>query len=119
MKKVMIVDDNEDLRKTVKWILDKEGYETILAENGDDCLKQINDLKIKPDLILLDIMMPGVPVAQVVEQLKDMRIVYLSAVTISQKDKEIMIQKENVLDFLAKPFEKAELVHLLKKYLGE
>ena len=74
MKTILIVDDNEDLGRIIKRILDKEGFETILALNGDEALEKIKNSSIKPDLILLDIMMPGTPVAEIVDQLSDIKI---------------------------------------------
>ena len=71
-KKIMVVDDEADIRSSVKTILEKEGYEVITAVNGDDCLKKLE--KGKPDLILLDIMMPGTPVREIVKKIKEVKI---------------------------------------------
>ena len=119
MKTILVVDDNEDLGRIIKRILDKEGFETILALNGDEALEKIQNSSIKPDLILLDIMMPGTPVAEIVDQLSDIKIAYLSAVKISDSDKENMLAKDNVVDFIPKPFEREELVEIVKKLVGE
>ena len=119
MKKIMFVDDNEDLRKTVKQILDKEGYETILAADGDDCLEKLKFLTRKPDLILLDIMMPGTPVAEVIEKIGDIKIIYLSAVRISAEDKKNLLLQKNVVDFIPKPFNTEELIKTVKKSVDE
>jgi len=119
MKKILVVDDNEDLGIIIKRILDNAGYETIIALNGDECLEKINTLDNKPDLILLDIMMPGTPVSELVEQIGDIKIAYLSAVQISQKDKENMMQQKNIVDFIPKPFEREELVNKIRQLVGE
>jgi two-component system response regulator MtrA len=117
MKIIMVVDDNEDLGRVIKRILDKEGYETIIALNGDECLNKIKE--IKPDLILLDIMMPGLPVADLTQQIQDIKIAYLSAVRISQIDKENMMQQKNIIDFIQKPFEREELIAKIKELVGD
>ena len=117
MKIIMVVDDNEDLRKIIKRILDKEGYETIIASNGNDCLNKIK--VVKPDLILLDIMMPGMPVADLIKQIQDIKIAYLSAVGISQSDKETMMQQKNIIDFIQKPFETQDLIAKIKVMVGD
>lgn len=119
MKKIMIVDDNSDLRLTIKLILDDEGYDTILSSDGDECLEKLKNMTIKPDLILLDIMMPGTLVSEVVKQTEGIKIAFLSAVSISDKDKEGMLLQKNVVDFIPKPFMKDELLEKVKKMVGE
>ena len=119
MTKIMVVDDNEDLRKIIKRILEKQGYETIFAIDGDDCLEKLKNLARKPDLILLDIMMPGPPISEIVRNIKDVKIAYLSAVTISDEDREKMLLQNNVVDFIPKPFERDELIKIVKKMVGE
>lgn len=119
MKTILIVDDNEDIGRIIKRILDNEGFETILALNGDDALEKIQNLSKKPDLILLDIMMPGTPVAEIVDQISDIKIVYLSAVKVSEFDKENMLAKDNIVDFIPKPFEREELIEVVKKLVGD
>lgn len=101
MKKIMVVDDNPDLRFTVKLILDDEGYDTVLALDDDECLEKLKNMTIKPDLILLDIMMPGTLVAEVVKQI------------------EGMLLQKNVVDFIPKPFVRDELLEKVKKMVGE
>ena len=56
-KKVMIVDDEEDIRISVRQILEISGFEVIPAESGTDCLHKLEHTL--PDLVILDIMMPG------------------------------------------------------------
>ena len=119
MKTILVVDDNEDMRKIIKRILDKEGYETILANDGDDCLVKLGKLDHKPDLILLDIMMPGKPVSEVLECIDDVKVAYFSAVTISERDKQCMLERKNVVDYIPKPFERDELVQKIKDLVGE
>ncbi len=119
MKTILVVDDNEDMRKIIKRILDKEGYETLLAYDGDDCLAKLKTLDKKPDLILLDIMMPGRPVAEVIENIGNVKVAYFSAVTISERDKQCMLEKKNVVDYIPKPFEREELVLKIKQLVGD
>ncbi len=119
MKKIMIVDDNPDLRFAVKLILDDEDYDTVIALDGDDCLEKLKNMTIKPDLILLDVMMPGTLVAEVIKQIEGIKIAFLSAVSISDKDKEGLLLQKNVVDFIPKPFGANELLEKVKKILGE
>lgn len=119
VKTIVVVDDNEDLRKIVKRILDKEGFETILAADGDDCLAKIQELGKDPDLVLMDIMMPGRPVSEVLEDIGDIKVAYFSAVKISDKDKETMMARKNVVDYIPKPFMREDLVEKIKQLVGD
>ena len=56
MKKVLLVDDDTLLRELLGLIVEKHGYELLKAENGQDAMERIGS--VKPDLIVLDIMMP-------------------------------------------------------------
>jgi len=80
---ILIADDDDDIRELVKYNLEKEGYRVQIAIDGLDCLEKIR-LK-KPDLILLDVMMPGMDGIEVCENLKsdetlnDILICFLTA----------------------------------------
>ncbi|MBT4631159.1 response regulator transcription factor [Candidatus Woesearchaeota archaeon] len=115
-KTIMIVDDESDIRSTVKTVLEKEGYKVIAATNGDDALKKW--LKQKSDLILLDIMVPGTPVREIVPKLKGAKIAYLSVVRTSEAEKEDLMKSKNIVDFIQKPFDIKELVKRVKKLVG-
>lgn len=107
-KTILVVDDEPDIRQSVKIILEKNGYKVKTAEDGDDCL-----LKIKeeiPDLILLDIMMPGTPVHVFIQQIKDIKIAFMSVVRISDARRKGLCIQENVVDFLQKPFNITDLI---------
>ena len=56
MVKIMIVDDEEKIRHIVRKILESDGHEVVEAESGKDCVEMVKDKK--PDLILMDVMMP-------------------------------------------------------------
>ena len=114
MKTVMIVDDEKDIRDSVKTILEKEGYNVVTAVSGDDALKKVR--VAKPDLVLMDIMMPGTPVKDVVPKLRS-KVAYLSVVKISDLEKKELMGK-NVCEFIEKPFDIKHLVSEVKKCLG-
>jgi CheY-like chemotaxis protein len=113
-KTIMVVDDEEDIRSTVKTILENEGFNVITAVNGDDCLKKVEGKGKKPDLILLDIMMPGTPVREIIPKLKA-KIAFLSVVTTTEAEKEELLKQKNVVDFIHKPFDVDYLVAQVKK----
>jgi len=115
-KTIMVVDDEPDIRETVKLILEKNGYKVITAVNGDDCLKKLKTNK--PDLILLDIMMPGTPVKDVVPKIKNIKIAYLSVVRVGEAEKEDLMSSKNIVDFIQKPFDIGTLLKKIKKLVG-
>jgi len=115
-KKILVVDDEEDIRTTVKAVLDKEGYEVKLAINGDDALKKWSSFK--PDLILMDIMMPGTPVREIIPKMKGAKVAYLSVVRTSEAEKEDLMKSKNVVDFIQKPFDIKTLTTKVKKLVG-
>ena len=114
-KKILVVDDEADNRTTVKAILEKEGYSVVTANNGDDALKKSES--DKPDLVLMDIMMPGTPVREIVPKIKS-KVAYLSVVRTSEAEKEDLLKSKNVIDFIQKPFDINDLVKKVKKIIG-
>ena len=115
MKTIMVVDDEPDIRQTVKTVLEKNGYKTVTAVNGDDCLKKLQKQKV--DLILLDIMMPGTPVKEVVNKIKKTKIAYLTVVRTSEAEKEELLKSKNIVDFIEKPFDISTLLLRIKNIL--
>ena len=116
-KRIMIVDDEPDIRDSIKTILETNGYIVATAIDGDDCLEKIN--KVKPDLILLDIMMPGTPVEEVIKKISDIKIAFMSVVRISEARKKGLFIQENIVDFLQKPFNVSDLVNRVGLILKE
>ena len=80
-KTILVVDDEPDIRTTVKTVLEKEGYTVVTAVDGDDGLKKFQENK--PALVLLDIMMPGTPVKDIVPKMTGAKVAYLSVVRTS------------------------------------
>lgn len=117
MKTVLIVDDELDIRETAKLILEKNGYKVITAVNGDDCLKQLK--KTKPDVILLDVMMPGMPVKEVVEKIPvGIKIIYCTVVKMSEAEKENLFKGKKVVDYIEKPYDIKDMLNRIKKTIG-
>ena len=116
-KTIMVVDDEPDNITTVKAVLEKNGYNVISAVSGDDCLEKLKTAK--PDLILMDIMMPGTPVKEIIPEIKDIKIAYLSVVRTSEAEKEDLMKSSNIVDFIQKPFDINNLLEKVKKLVGE
>jgi len=118
MTKIMIVDDETDLREMLNLMLHKEGFETATAENGDDFLNKIDEFQ--PDLITLDVMMPGLTTREILEKLKEKKtkpkIILLTVVRYSEEEKQKLYQR-GIVDYVTKPFELDHLIHTIHKYV--
>ena len=117
-KTIMVVDDEENLRTLIKSVLERKGYNIITAINGDDCLNQLKKEK-KIDLILMDVMMPGTPVKEVVKKIKDIKIAFLSVVGVTESEKKDLCKMKNICAYLTKPFDIDKLAKEVKKMVGE
>ena len=117
MKTVLVVDDDEDIRESVGMILRINGYKVITAIDADDCLDKIQ--LESPDLILLDIMMPGRPVSDIIKQITDIKIVFMSIVRETDAKSKGLCDQSNIVDFLQKPFNLNDLVSKIEALLNE
>lgn len=123
MRTVLIVDDEPTICRLVKMTLESTGeYEASICTNGGEALEQAK--KLQPDVILLDIRMPGVSGSEIAEQLrddpatKDTPFIFLTG----------MVEKDEVEEgghkiggnyFVGKPFRKAELLRAIDVVLRE
>ncbi|BDI31686.1 hypothetical protein CCAX7_37370 [Capsulimonas corticalis] len=119
--KILVVDDEPPIVRLMEFILARQGHEMLVAVNGEEALAQVREHK--PDLILLDIMMPRIDGYEVARTLRadpatcDMPIIMLSA-----KAQEEDIQKGmdvGVNEYITKPFGPDHLVRVVNKYLAE
>ncbi len=116
-KTIMVVDDEPDNITTVRTVLEANNYKVLAAVNGDDCLEKLKNGE-KPDLILMDIMMPGTPVKEVIKKIKKIKVAYLSVVRTSEAEKEELLEQKNIIGFIQKPFDINELLEKVKKIVG-
>jgi len=117
MKTILVVDDEPDVRDVVKLILEKQSYRVITAIDGDDCLNILHEET--PDLILLDIMMPGTPVKEIIEKIENIKIAFLSVVRTSEAEKRDLLKQKNIVDFIQKPFDVKDLIRRIGVILNE
>jgi len=118
VKTILVVDDERDVRESIKSVLEKNGYDVITAIDGDDCMKKVSKKK-RIDLILLDIMMPGMPVGKLVSKLKAYKVAYLTVVRVSEAEKGELLKKRNIVDFIQKPFDIDALVKSVRRVVGD
>jgi len=114
----MVVDDEPDLRQMIDLMMQKEGYDTETAENGMDFLDHIDSFQ--PDIVTLDVMMPGMTTKEILEKLKQMKatpkIILLTVVRFSDEEKQKILEMGNVVDYITKPFDFDELIDVVKKH---
>jgi DNA-binding response OmpR family regulator len=118
-KTILVADDEEDVKFVVKLYLESKGFNVLTAFDGLDAVEQIE--KQKPDLILLDVMMPvmnGYEVAARVRanpETREVPIVMLSAASHEEAVRKGLEAGAN--DYLMKPFEPTKLEETIRKYL--
>ena len=113
MLKILLVDDDPNIRQLVNLYLQKEGFEVMMADRGDEALKMFK--ASPPNLMLLDIMLPGMDGWQVCREVR--KISNIPIIMLTAKDETF----DNVLglelgadDYVVKPFDMKELVARIK-----
>ena len=113
INKILIVDDDVEIRKVIGIYLENEGYEILKAENGEQALKLIAENEVA--LVLLDIMMPGMNGTEVCMKIREdsiMPIIFLSAK--SEDLDKIQGLASGADDYITKPFNAMELIARVK-----
>ena len=114
--KILIVDDEKTISDIIKYNLEKEGYTTVVAFDGEEALSKVSEED--PNLIILDLMLPkidGLEVARQVRKTKDTPIIMLTAKD-SELDKVLGLEM-GADDYVTKPFSNRELVARVKANL--
>lgn len=119
-KRVLIVDDQKDIVESIRFILDLENIECLEAFDGEDALMKAKEQR--PDLIILDIMLPkinGYKISRLLkfdESYKDIPIIMLTA---RSQAEDIKLGEETGADeYVTKPFDLEKMVALVRKYLN-
>lgn len=116
---ILIVDDTEANLHLLSRVLGKEGFRHIEARDGQEALDMAKEYK--PDLILLDIMMPDIDGYGVIQQIKnspelsDIPVIFLSSLT--ETDDKVQAFKAGGVDYITKPFQKEEALARIKTHL--
>lgn len=118
-KKVLVVDDEPDTLELVKLVLESGGFETLLATSGMEALALID--RIRPDLVLLDIMMPDMDGWDVFRKIKEKNPEIPIAILTAKAQNIDRLLGLHVLkadDYITKPFGKNELINKVRKLIG-
>ena len=120
MKKIMVVDNEPDIVDLTRTVLELGGYQVVTAYSGEECLRQLE--KEKVDLVLLDIMMPGMSGWDVFNRINkksnQIKVAFMSVLEISDKRKQVLLD-EGLADYIMKPFDKESLLSRVDKILIE
>ena len=118
-KKIVLAEDEPQIARLIEFKLKKEGYEVTWKENGEEALKAIKE--DKPDLILLDVMMPVMDGYEVLRRLKeDENLKSIPVIMLTARAQERDVVKGIDLgaeDYITKPFHPAELLARVKRIL--
>jgi DNA-binding response OmpR family regulator len=115
-EKILIIDDDQDLAKIVQLSLDQEGYQTVVATSGLEGLQEA--YRVQPDLVILDIMMPGMDGWEVCRRLGEMSTVPILMLTAKGTEGDIVKGLQiGADDYLTKPFSVAELIARIQALL--
>ena len=119
MKKILIVDDEQDIVESIKFVLESYNYTCYCAYNGEDGLKLARE--IMPDLIILDVMMPrinGYKISRLLKFDKKYKDIPILMVTARSQEEDKLIGEETGADeYITKPFDLDDVVKVVQKYL--
>lgn len=119
MKKILIVDDEQDIVESLKFVLETADFTCYCAYNGEDGLRLAKELV--PDLIILDVMMPkisGFKISRLLKYDAKYKDIPILMITARSQEKDKMIGEETGADeYITKPFDLDEVVKKVEQYL--
>lgn len=120
MKKIMVVDNEPDIVDLTRTVLELGGYTVVPSYSGEECLRKLEHEQV--DLILLDIMMPGLSGWDVFNRIKkkdpSIKVAFMSVLEISEKRKQVLLD-EGLAEYIMKPFDKDSLLETVDRILNE
>lgn len=120
-KKILIADDEPNIVISLEFLMKREGYEVLIANDGEEAVARIR--KDAPDLVLLDVMMPkksGFEVCQEIKSDPQMHPTRILMLTAKGRDTEVAKGLALGADaYMTKPFSTKELVERVRDLLGE
>ena len=117
--KILLIEDELDLVEVIKMRLENSGYEVISALSGEEALTFLQ--RDIPDLILLDLLLPGMQGEEICKKLKcDDRLKTIPVIlcTASASDIPKVVKEVGADDYVMKPYESEELLSKVKKFIG-
>ncbi|MGQ7262761.1 response regulator transcription factor [Vreelandella sp. V005] len=119
MARVLVVDDEPNIVLSLEFLMEQAGFEVVTAEDGEQALAQVTDSQ--PDLLLLDISLPGISGFDVLERLRSEEATSkLAIIMLTAHGRDVEREKGMALgadDYITKPFSTQALVEKVKKLL--
>ena len=119
-KKILVVDDEQDIVETLKFVIEAKGYICLCAYDGEEGLMLAKEEM--PDLIILDVMMPkinGFKISRLLKYDNKYKDIPILMVTARSQDEDKLIGEETGADeYITKPFEIDDVMQRIDKYLG-
>ena len=121
-KHILCIEDEAEMIELMRLVLEREGFEVTGAMGGEQGLKAMR--QEKPDLILLDLMMPGIDGWEVYRQMRaDKELTEIPVIIVTAKaqsiDKVLGLQVAKVADYITKPFGPKELIGSIERVLAQ
>lgn len=121
-KRILCIEDEAEMIELMRLVLEREGHEVIGAVGGEQGLKFMREKK--PDLILLDLMMPGIDGWEVYRQMRaDKGLMDIPVIIVTAKaqsiDKVLGLQVAKVADYITKPFGPKELIGSINRVFAK
>lgn len=120
-KKILLIEDNEDMRDSIRSVLEMMGHSVFIAESGKDAVERYMGRADEFDLVMTDVVMPGMSGKEAVDRIRsmeeegsrDLKVLFMSGYTDDVILNHGIVGEE--VDFLQKPFTVAQLMEKLKK----
>ncbi|MBW2633170.1 MAG: response regulator [Deltaproteobacteria bacterium] len=121
LKHILIVDDEPNIIIPLQYLMEQTGYSVVVAQSGEEALESISGYK--PDLVLLDINLPGIDGYKVCEIIKfnpewnEIKVIFLSA---NSNDWDVVKGIAlGAIEFIEKPFSNQQVIKNVKYWLGD
>ncbi|MFH2027576.1 MAG: response regulator [Nanoarchaeota archaeon] len=114
-RRIMVFDDEPDIRETLQILFEMEGYEVRTMPHCDECYQHY--LEHKPHFVLVDILVPASHAEEIVALMTDSKVAYMSAARLPESEKKRLLKLKHVVDFIEKPFDVEELLDKLDNHL--
>lgn len=117
MERILVIDDDKDLRFNLSSILKDEGYDVLAVDDGREALKAVQ--RNCPNLVLLDICLPGINGMEILEKFKkiDKDLIIIMLTAYAEVKNAVQAMRLGAFDYVTKPFDNEELILNIKKAL--